>query len=417
MGAIIAIFFILAIAVGCAAIILKNMLYICGPNEVLVFAGSRRRAPNGKIVGYRIIKGGRGLRIPLMERVHRMDLTNMSIEVSVEGAFSKGGIPLTVQGVANVKIGGTEPTLNNAIERFLGKRRSEVVLIARETLEGNLRGVLATLTPEQLNEDKVSFAENLQNEADTDLRKLGLVLDMMKIQNVHDNVGYLDSIGRRQTALVLKRAKVAEANSKSQARVRDAENKKQTALASVDAEILSVRAEMKRRIVDATTQAPALVAEQESVVKSALARAEADVSVQTARVEQVRLQLEADVIQPAIARQKKAEADAKAEAASILEDGAATARALSEVTEAWKRAGEHARDIFLLQKLDAIMKTVVSTIDNVKIENFTMVDAGAGGADSMNPAKLVAMSEQLKSTLGVDVPALLNKFGGDNGTA
>lgn len=411
--AIVAILMILGFAIFAGAMVFKNMLYICGPNEVLVFAGGKRRAGVGRVVGYRVVKGGRGLRIPLLERVHRLDLTNMSIEVSVEGAFSKGGIPLTVQGVANVKIGGTEPILNNAIERFLGKKRSEVVRIAQETLEGNLRGVLATLTPEQLNEDKVSFAESLQHEADVDLRKIGLVLDMMKVQNVHDNVGYLDSIGRKQTALVQKRARVAEAKFQSESKVREAENKRQTALAQIDAEIQAVRAEMERRIVDANTKAPALVAEQESVVKAALARAEADIRVQEARVEQVRRQLEADIVQPAIAAQKKAESDAKADAATILEDGAATAAALREVTEVWRRAGDHARDIFLLQKLDAIMKTVVSTIDNVNIEKFTMVDAGGGErGEGLSPARLLAASEQIKATLGVDVPALVNGLGG-----
>ena len=110
-AAIFSIFIILAIAGVCAVVIIKNMLYICQPNEVLIFSGARRRGPDGRILGYRIVKGGRGMRIPLFERVHKMDLTNMAIDVAVSGAFSKGGIPLNVQGVANVKVAGTEPTL------------------------------------------------------------------------------------------------------------------------------------------------------------------------------------------------------------------------------------------------------------------------------------------------------------------
>ena len=95
------------------------------------------------------MKGGSSIRKPLLEKTFRMELTNMIIELRVTNAYSKGGIPLKVDGVANIKIAGEEPTIHNAIERLLGKSRQEVEKIARETLEGNLRGVLASLTPEQ----------------------------------------------------------------------------------------------------------------------------------------------------------------------------------------------------------------------------------------------------------------------------
>src|SRR5690606_31754515 len=105
-----------------------------------------------------------------------LDLTNMNIDVSVRGAYSKGGIPLNVQAVANVKVAGDEPSIHNAIERLLPKNRDDIMKIAKETLEGNLRGVLATLTPEEVNEDKLKFAESLTEEAGEDLAKLGLAL-------------------------------------------------------------------------------------------------------------------------------------------------------------------------------------------------------------------------------------------------
>ena len=87
-----------------------------------------------------------------------MDLTNMPIELAVAGAYSKGGIPLNVHGIANVKIAGEQPMLDNAIERFLGVDRARIMAVAKETLEGNLRGVLATLTPVEVNADKIKFA-------------------------------------------------------------------------------------------------------------------------------------------------------------------------------------------------------------------------------------------------------------------
>ena len=192
--------------------VIKRLLYICPPNEVLIFSGGQRASASGRKVGYRIIKGGRAIRIPLFERVDRMDLTNMPIEVQVKGAYSRGGIPLNVHGIANVKVAGEQPVLDNAIERFLGVPRDRIMSVAKETLEGNLRGVLATLTPEEVNEDKIKFAQSLLDEAEDDLRRLGLELDTLKIQDVSDEVDYLDSIGRKQSAEVQKRALIAEAN-------------------------------------------------------------------------------------------------------------------------------------------------------------------------------------------------------------
>mgnify|MGYP000253397448 CR=1 FL=1 len=106
-------FTLLVIALIFAAVltvVVRNLLYICQPNEVLIFIGGRSGGAQRQL-GYRVIKGGRAVRVPFFEVVDRMDLTNITIEVVVTNAYSKGGIPLTVQGVANVKIAGHEPVL------------------------------------------------------------------------------------------------------------------------------------------------------------------------------------------------------------------------------------------------------------------------------------------------------------------
>ena len=118
MGTIVSILIVGLFLVGGASLaimlVAKKLVYIAGPNEVLVFSGRKKRIGSGRAVGYRTIKGGRGFRIPLIEEVDRVDLTNMVIDVVVTNAYSKGGIPLTVQGVANVKVAGHEPLLGNA---------------------------------------------------------------------------------------------------------------------------------------------------------------------------------------------------------------------------------------------------------------------------------------------------------------
>ena len=227
------------------ALVLTRFLYICQPNEVLVFSGGKR-AHLGRKVGYRIIKGGRAVRVPLLETVDAMDLTNMPIEVAVQGAYSKGGIPVNVHGIANVKIAGEQPVLDNAIERFLGVDRERIMGIAKDTLEGNLRGVLATLTPEELNQDKIKFAQSLLVEAEDDLRKLGLELDTLKIQDVSDDVNYLDSIGRKQSAEVQKKALIAEARAKAESAVQAAGNRRETELSKIDATISTALSALAR---------------------------------------------------------------------------------------------------------------------------------------------------------------------------
>ena len=176
--------------------LLSRLYYICQPSEALIFAGLRRTTGSGKKVGYRTIRGGSALRIPLLEEVMRLDLSNMIIDLQVESAYSRVGIPLNVSGVANIKISGDEPGIHNAIERLIGKTQDEIRHIAKETLEGNLRGVMASLTPEQLNEDKVTFARTLLEEAEDDLQKLGLVLDTLHAGNLSGNRAILDAASR-----------------------------------------------------------------------------------------------------------------------------------------------------------------------------------------------------------------------------
>ena len=215
IGVILVVLVTIAVVLGMLAFVVRSLLFVSEPNEALIFSGTRRQIGPGQELGYRIVRGGRSMRTPLLEAVNRIDLTMFTIDVVVQNAYSKGGIPLNVVGVANVKVAGDEPLLDNAIERFLGKSRPEVMRIAKETLEGNLRGVLAQMTPEQVNEDKTRFAQNLIEEAEHDMHRMGLVLETLKVQNVSDDVGYLNSIGRIRGAVVRREAAIAEADCKA----------------------------------------------------------------------------------------------------------------------------------------------------------------------------------------------------------
>ncbi|NDF33235.1 MAG: stress response translation initiation inhibitor YciH, partial [Euryarchaeota archaeon] len=144
-------------------------------------------------------------------------------QVEVSNAYSHGGTPLNIQAIANVKV-STDPEIrNNAIERFLGHHQDEIVQVAKENLEGNLRSVLAQLTPEQVNEDRLRFAEQIADDVGSDMRRLGLQLDTLKIQSVSDDVDYLNSISRRRVAQIVRDAEIAEAEAIGQAERVEAE--------------------------------------------------------------------------------------------------------------------------------------------------------------------------------------------------
>lgn len=383
----------------------KRLIVICQPSEVVIFSGPAKRP--GARVGYHAVRGGRGLRIPLFEVVDRLDLTNMSVDVAVAGAYTADGVPINVHGVANIKIDGDSPGLDNAVERLLGKSRAEIKELARETLEGNLRGVLARLTPEQVNQDKEKFAAELIEEAEMDLQRLGLMLDTLKIQTVADEVGYLASTGRKQNADLMRRARIAEAERQSEAAVQAAENARKTRLAQVDADIQIARAEAEKRIITATTSRPAVIARERSAIEAQIARAEAELRVQRARIEQVKVQLEADLVAPAAAYKAQMEANARAQVAPIREGGLATAEGMKQLANRWLEAGDSAREIFLLEKLRTLVGIMVGTVRQVRIDQLTMVGRDADGQMS-TAGKVAGLVEQLRSGAGIDIPGIVS---------
>ncbi len=408
MGTITLLLGLLSLGGGAGWLMIRHLYHICQPSEILIFAGTKTRTHDGHEVGYRLVKGGSSIRIPLMEETFRMDLTNMIIELKVTNAYSKGGIPLNVEGVANIKIAGEEPTIHNAIERLLGKSRKQIELLAKQTLEGNLRGVLASLTPEQVNEDKIAFAKSLLDEAEDDLEKLGLVLDNLQIQNISDDVHYLDSIGRKQQAELLRDARIAEAKAKAESAIKESENHKATSLRQIGRDLEIAKATAEQRIRDAITKREALVAEAEAQVVAEVAKAEAEVAVQNERIKQVQQQLQADIVAPAEAKCKQAIAKAKGDAASIIEDGKAQAEGTQRLAESWQAAGANAREIFLFQKLETLMKMMAAGVPEVEVESITVVDGKGNHA-----TQIAAFVEQLRQTTGIDAARIANNLSGN----
>lgn len=409
IGVVIGALGVLVIVIFLLYLMVTRLLYVATPNQVLVFSGTTREIA-GRVLPYRFVRGGRSLRKPLIEHVDYLDLSMFTVMVNVEQAFTKGGIPLNVQGVANVKLPGEEPLLSNAVVRFLGRSREEIYHVAKETLEGNLRGVLASLTPEEVNEDKTRFAQKLVEEAEHDLSRMGLVLDTLKIQNVHDSVNYLSSIGRIRSAGLNQQQAIGEVEAHADAEVQQASNWAASEVAKLNAQIEIARQETTKRIADATSRRDALIKEAQGEVWARVAEVRADIERQRARAPQVKARLDADVVQPAVAARQAAEEAARGAAAQTIERGRAEAESLRRLVEAYRSGGTAARDVFALQNLLPLLHQVSGAGQALKIQKVSILAAGAPGADSART--LVGVAEQVRAATGVDLTDLVRKRSG-----
>lgn len=400
---------VIIIVVCLIYLMVKTLLFVATPNEVLVFSGTTRRVEDG-LIPYRFVRGGRSLRRPLIERVDRLELSMFTVMVSVDNAFTKGGIPLTVQGVANVKLPGEEPLLKNAVVRFLGRSRDEIYHVAKETLEGNLRGVLASMTPEEINEDKTAFAQNLLEEAEHDMNRIGLVLDTLKIQNVSDNVNYLSSIGRIRSAALNQRQAIAEAEAKADAEVQQSANWAASEVAKITAQINIARQETGKRIADAKSKREALIQEAKGEVAAQVAQVRADIERQRARAPQIERRLDADVVQPALAAQQAAEQRARGEASVVIERGRAEADALTKLTQVFEAGGQGAREVLALQNVLPLLERVSGANQGLNIGKLSLLpERNTSGSELAQQA--IGAAEQLRAATGVDIAQLAKKYG------
>jgi flotillin len=399
--------------------IAKNLLYICKPNEILIFSGGNHKGADGREIGFRVKHGGRGIRKPIVENVVRMDVSNISVNMSVQGAYSEGGIPLSVTAVANVKISTDTRWMGNAIERFLGSQRSEIARVAKETLEGHLRGVLAQMTPEEVNEDRLKFAKHLGDQAATDLQKLGLVVDTLKIQHVVDDRQYLESLGRKRIAEIIRIAEVAESDAVRASEEAEAASRARAQVALTNATTAVQRKQNELRQIRAELDGQARAEEEKALAAGLQARAEAELQLQQIRGELEQLRLEAEVTIPAEIEQQVRELIAAGQAGSIAADGEAMAGALAIVAEAWRESGGKAMDMFVLQNLDGIFAEVARAARKIKVGQVNLLDGGDGHTvaayAAAYPATVNALFKEITATLGIDVSRVISGQASGNG--
>ena len=407
-----------AVIVGVIALALltiKNLLIIAPPNFAAVITGRQRQLDDGTRIGYRTVTGGRSLRVPLIEQVQWVSLGTIPLEISVADAYSKGNIPLEVKAVANLKIASApDIVFNNAVERLLGKPLSDIEALARETLTGNLRGVLAKLTPEEVNEDRLGFARHLSEEADHDLKKLGLQLDVLKIQHVSDRVGYLKAMGEKATSEAIRDAEIAKANAKAATAQKQAEATRVAEVANAEASVAIAEAQNLLRVRQAELGQMAETAERVARAEAERAEALARTQLELQRVDLERTRLQADVVQPAEAERMASESRAKAAAAPILENGRAQAEALRMLLAEIDKAGETGLRVFIAEKLPSLLTSALDSMKSIDIDRVTVIDSGSGqGVANATTQKVnasLAAVQQVADSMGLDIEAIIRNI-------
>ena len=393
-------------------LISRWMIRICRPNEMLVVTGSRSNQGQGT-KGYRVVaNGGWTFVKPILETARRMDVTLLPVVVEVSNAYSHGGTPLNIQAIANVKV-STDPEIrNNAIERFLGHHQDEIIQVAKENLEGNLRSVLAQLTPEQVNEDRLRFAEQIADDVGSDMRRLGLQLDTLKIQSVSDDVDYLNSISRRRVAQIVRDAEIAEAEAIGQAERVEAEMEEIAEVVRTEAETVVLQKDNDVRTQVAEMEKKARSEEERTTAAELEARARAEQKLQQVRAQLERLRLQAEQVLPAQATQQAKELRARGRAAATAEDVKASALVNDLLTAVWDEAGSTAELVFLLQQIEMVLEKATQLPGRIQLKRITTLD----GNDASSLASLVELNhrvvrqffEQVHQILGIDLLATLS---------
>lgn len=313
-----------------------NLYQKCGPNEAMLITGY---TPGG----IQVVRGGGKIVMPLLHQRHTLSLEVMTIEVHSQAPMiTKNGIPIYVDGVAQVKVRGDEEAIATAAERFLNKNQEEIATVAHETLVGHLRAILGTMTVEELIQSFDSFAQKVQEVSVADLAKMGLTVDSFTIKEIRDTVGYLEALGKKQTAEAKRNAAIGEAEATKETEIaranasrdaqiaqaqaaeegakaklaadtRVAESSKnfQVSQAQYQAEVSRTKAasDMMYDIIKAQSQQKLI----EETQKIKIVEAQKEVELQQVEVAKRQVALEAEITKPAEAEQTRIRLMAQAE--------------------------------------------------------------------------------------------------------
>ena len=465
------------IIIACAAVLLI-IIFMCNyvkvpPNVALIVSGRRKKYrvkdENGREVvkkfGYRIVRGGATFVIPFFERVDKLNLGIMQVDIkTTQPVPTQEYIGMMVDGVANIKIGSDDVSVATAAEQFLGWKQADIAAVAMQVLEGNMREIIGRMTIADLVQNRDKFAQETKRAATMDMKNMGLEIVNITIQNFSDNDGVLDTLAVKNIAEKKRDADIARAEAERDTLIRQsiasqegnkarteasahmAEQDKELELrraqyraeqdrAKAEADLAyKVQQENSRKSLETERAAAELIrlqketelqAQQVQIQREKLsievrerAEAERDAKIAAAEAQRqvVQAQAEADLYRTQkeaearlIQAQKEAEAQyllAEKEAEAIRMKGDAEAAAMLKKAEAMKEYGQAAMLQMLIDKLPDMARAVGEPL--AKTDKIILF--GEGGATAMTRDTTGAMLqtfEAVKESVGLDIPKML----------
>src|SRR6516162_10156615 len=198
-----------------------------GPNQVLVVSGKKHRYTDvdgtQRERGFRIVKGGGTFVYPVVEKVDVLSLELLTIDVQTPEVYTSKGVPVRVDGVAQIKVKGDDVSISTAAEQFLSKTTDEIKNVVTQTMEGHLRAILGTMTVEDIYQNRDAFASKVQEVAASDMANMGLGIVSFTIRDIRDGQGYLEALGKPRIAQVKRDAMIAQAEADRDAMIRSAQ--------------------------------------------------------------------------------------------------------------------------------------------------------------------------------------------------
>ena len=429
----------------------------CPSNRVLVVYG--------KVTGQRAARcmhGGGTLVIPLLQSYAYLNLEPMTIEIELKAALSKKNIRVDVPSTFTIGISTNPDIMNNAAERLLGLNDTEIAAQARDIILGQMRLVIATLSIEEINQDREKFLDLANKNVSTEVNKIGLELINVNIRDITDESGYIEALGKKAAAEAINQAKVevaeatrsgsigeatatremtvevANQSAQSVTGQKSAERKQRIDVAGLEAEAVGGENESKANIADYEATLAERRADAKRRGEVALAQSARDVLI--AEKERELAKLEKEQIAKQIIERKKIEIEADAEAEKLrrVARGEADAMLARYVAEAEgirkvldakasgydnliKVCGDRkdlAPSLLIIEKLPELVAEQVKAIQNLKIDKVTVWDSGAGTKGGGNGATagflrgligaLPPMHELAKQA-GIDLPEVLGK--------
>ncbi len=422
-------------------LLVVSRLKVAGPNEAFIVTGRKGRPvtnPETGVVstdlsGQKVVMGASVFVLPVIQKLAVLDLSARQISVHVASAVSAQGIKVSLEGVAIVKVGGSDESVRSAAQRFLGQQDA-IEPFTQEVLAGSLRAIVGRLSIEAIVKDRAAFAREVAEEAETSLTNQGLVLDTFQLQDIQTEGSYLKDLGRPEAARAEKEASIAEAIARREAEQARLKAEEEIAIAERELQLrkAGIQAETDAAAAEAEAAGPIAkaardqdvlaaqekVAERQAMLKERQLDTEVRKPADAARyaVEQEAESAKSRAVREAEAEQIRREsaaaalrAEGEAEAASILARGEAEATSMEKRATAYGMYGDAAVLEMLSTMLPKLVKEAAAPMSN--IDKLTVISTDGASQLSKGVAGNVTQGVQLASDLlGVDLAGLFQRL-------